>query len=466
MLAWNLLFLVLSVIITASSTKTVRVRDPHNLADSLEEDRLNNECRPDFGKLATFRPEFFDFEERDFCQQLRELAHGVSLPGECTAYDNQGEIIDSYEQLQDNTTISLVPAELPFIWQSDRVGEILFVKGGPTEKLIELETMSIEPRVYKIRNLITDQEIDEFVQFAQTKKMDRSTVGDILKNSTSQNAGSLDSDRTSHNTWDTDSSLALKVQQRVFELLRVPFQEEWAEGFQILHYTPGQFYNSHEDWFDPDVDGTREYEPSLGGANRFATLFLYLSTVELGGETVFPKGLDVEEDMATRARAEALRNELVANGTILEDGLEWHLFDTCRRKLHTKPVKGEVILFYNIDSRGVLDSKAQHGACAPLTGDKWGSNLWIWNGPYHLDEARTADLVNYLDEAVQLYWRSPTGDESLLDTLEVGGSYQSFTFVGHTFVARNTNKMWVFTVEEEPEKQLFAIRNSNSKQEL
>jgi len=133
------------------------------------------------------------------------------------------------------------------------------------------------------------------------------------------------------------------------------YSEEFSDGFQVLHYSPGQFYNSHTDFFDVEADSEQpKHDVSSGGANRVATLFLYLSTVEIGGETVFPDSLlDAEEDMSTRARGEELRRQLVENGTIREGGLEWNMFDTCRRKLNVRPVKGELILFYNIDTRGV-----------------------------------------------------------------------------------------------------------------
>jgi len=189
-------------------------------------------------------------------------------------------------------------------------------------------------------------------------------------------------------------------------------------------------------------------------------MFLYLSTVELGGETVFPDGIDQEEDLSSRPRGEELRRQLVANGTFTEGGLEWHLFDTCRRKLSVKPVKGELILFYNVDSRGVLDHKALHGACPPLSEDKWGANLWIWNGLHHIELARVCDFENKGNLVVELFWRNHRGQEDFLDRLGPGGSYRSFTFADHTFVLRNVadpENAWTYTIESEPEEQKFQI---------
>jgi len=450
------------------SFKSVRVRDPINTMATIDEDRARYRCRPDPGKHALlFAQNFSSSNPEDFCQQLRFAVHGYQEPGKCLVYDDKGKTVAEFGELKNETAISVVPSPLPYLWQADTIGEVIRIEGGPTEKLVEMEALSIEPRVYKIRNLLTDEEIEAFISFAHTQKMDRSTVGEVLKDAVGQNLGLQDADRTSQNTWDTDSDHAVKIQKRVFDLLRVPYNRDWADGFQILHYEPGQFYNSHEDWFgaEDSVKQNRNFDPSSGGANRFATLFLYLSTVELGGETVFPKAADVEEDMSTRPRGEALRAKLVANGTIRQGGLEWTLFDTCRKKLHTKPVKGEVVLFYNLDTRGVLDVKAQHGACAPLTSDKWGANLWIWNGPYYIDQARTADFVNDLTTEVSAFWEG-SEEEVFLDTVAPGTSYQSFTFVGHTFVFRSGTKSWKFTIAEEPEKQAYHMKPNNFHSEL
>lgn len=56
---------------------------------------------------------------------------------------------------------------------------------------------------------------------------------------------------------------------------------EHGEQIQILHYEHGQKYEPHYDYF---VDKVNQ---ELGG-NRVATVLIYLSNIEKGGETVFP----------------------------------------------------------------------------------------------------------------------------------------------------------------------------------
>ena len=57
---------------------------------------------------------------------------------------------------------------------------------------------------------------------------------------------------------------------------------ENGEAMQVLRYNLGQKYEAHYDVFDDD-----KKEEILGG-HRVATVLMYLSHVEHGGETVFP----------------------------------------------------------------------------------------------------------------------------------------------------------------------------------
>jgi hypothetical protein len=56
---------------------------------------------------------------------------------------------------------------------------------------------------------------------------------------------------------------------------------ENGESIQILRYEHGQKYEPHWDYFQDKVNQAR-------GGHRYATVLMYLSTVEKGGETVFP----------------------------------------------------------------------------------------------------------------------------------------------------------------------------------
>lgn len=452
----------------AVEAKTIRIRDPFNHMDTFLEDRTSHHARPDLGKDLTVQAIDISGSNpttpEEFCMALWQLnSPSVSRTKPCLAYDDHGEVIESFEALVNGAAVSIVPEGLPFVWPVRKIGDVISVPGGPNGTQIELETLSIEPRVFRVRNFITNDEVEATIAYALSTAMEASTVGEIIKGKTGQNLGTVAYDRTSTNTWDTESPRARELQERAFKLLRMPYDEDYSDGFQVLRYKPGQFYNSHVDYFNLKEEGSRQtYDVSSGGANRVATLFLYLSTVEIGGETVFPNAvLDSVEDMSTRARGEELRRQLVENGTIKEGSLEWNLFDTCRRKLNVKPVKGELILFYNVDSRGVLDSKSLHGACPPLSGEKWGANLWVWNGRYDSQTSAECNFENHGQLTVDLFWKNHRGEEDFLRRLAPTDTYRSFTFVGHTFVLRDVvnpqERSWTYTIPDEPPKLVYRI---------
>lgn len=56
---------------------------------------------------------------------------------------------------------------------------------------------------------------------------------------------------------------------------------ENGEDIQVLRYEPGQKYDPHYDYFVDKVNAAR-------GGHRVATVLMYLTDVEKGGETVFP----------------------------------------------------------------------------------------------------------------------------------------------------------------------------------
>lgn len=67
----------------------------------------------------------------------------------------------------------------------------------------------------------------------------------------------------------------------LFKLICPNISSENGEPIQILHYKDGQKCEPHFDYFYD------EYNIRIGG-HRMATVLMYLSDVEKGGETVFP----------------------------------------------------------------------------------------------------------------------------------------------------------------------------------
>mmetsp|Transcript_1650 Transcript_1650/g.3936 ORF Transcript_1650/g.3936 Transcript_1650/m.3936 type:complete len:484 (-) Transcript_1650:79-1530(-) len=314
-------------------------------------------------------------------------------------YNDLGQIVQSPSHLVNGTVLYRGPtmAGRHFQWPAVRVGYKRPVPGlvGGTGKPVELETLTepidgAEPRVFYVHNFLSQDEAEAFVEFSTSDdnpyKMARSTGG-THKAWNQGGAGATLKTRTSMNAFDVTTKLSYDVKKRAFRLLRLGgYQENMADGIQILRYELGQAYGDHHDYFPNTQSGDHQWDPSVGGSNRFATVFLYLSDVEFGGQTAFPKSAKLTAEKSeelVRRLGEAPSEERLA--TLVEEaGLDknsWEdkLITKCYNQFAVPPRRGDAILFYSQTPDGHLDPSSLHGACPVLKGTKWGANLWVWN---------------------------------------------------------------------------------------
>ena len=256
---------------------------------------------------------------------------------------------------------------------------------GGDGKQIELETLteptldasSSDPRVFYIHNFLSSAEADEFIRFSTAPenpyKMAPSTGGTHK----AWNQGGADArltTRTSENAFDVTTENSNNVKQRAFRLLRMGgYDESLSDGIQILRYELGQAYVAHHDYFPEFQSDDHQWNPMLGGSNRFATIFLYLSDVEYGGETSFPNSdrLTIEK---SRELVERLgeappleeQKELIKAAGLANGSWEENLSMACSAKFAVPPRRGDAILFYSQRPDGRLDVNSLHGACPVL----------------------------------------------------------------------------------------------------
>ncbi|KAK1273150.1 hypothetical protein QJS04_geneDACA009668 [Acorus gramineus] len=208
------------------------------------------------------------------------------------------------------------------------------------------EVLSWEPRAFIYHNLLSEEECKYLIELAKPH-MEKSTVVD------SKTGQSKDSRVR------TSSGMFLKrgrdkviraIEKRLADFTFIPV--EHGEGLQVLHYEVGQKYEPHFDYF---LD---EYNTKNGG-QRMATVLMYLSDVEEGGETIFP------------------------NANVNSSSLPWYneLSECGKKGLSVKPKMGDALLFWSLRPDATLDPLSLHGGCPVIKGNKWSSTKWM-----HLNE--------------------------------------------------------------------------------
>jgi len=206
------------------------------------------------------------------------------------------------------------------------------------------EILNWAPYVSVFHNVITDQETRLITSLAKQKLYRGHVVG--------QGGHQHANVRTSHLTFleDYEAPVVNWVSGRVGKLVNLDMfvnykKTRWhqssAEPMQVVNYGLGGHYGMH---VDPIVFDTQDTEHVVyGSGDRLATFLLYLSDVDMGGSTIFPK-LD----------------------------------------LAVAPIKNSALFWYSYTTDGKVDDNTVHAACPVLIGEKWVSNKWILNhGNFH-----------------------------------------------------------------------------------
>lgn len=144
---------------------------------------------------------------------------------------------------------------------------------------VDVSMSADEPALRVLDGILSEAECVELIELARPRLKRAMTVDVDGKNQ-------VDQRRTSEGMFFTLNEMPLvgRIEQRLAELLDMPVNH--GEGLQILHYLPGQEYEPHFDWFDPELPS---YAPITAvGGQRIASIVMYLNTPEQGGGTAFP----------------------------------------------------------------------------------------------------------------------------------------------------------------------------------
>mmetsp|Transcript_5523 Transcript_5523/g.16759 ORF Transcript_5523/g.16759 Transcript_5523/m.16759 type:complete len:394 (-) Transcript_5523:127-1308(-) len=218
-----------------------------------------------------------------------------------------------------------------------------------------IEPFSWKPRAFTIHNFLTEEECDHLVSRGEAE-LERSRT-----KSTEDGVSRVDNIRTSYGSWIAryEDEIVGRIEEKVALLTGVPVAN--GESMQILRYELHQRYTKH-----PDTH-PREYLRDTDGRQRIATILLYLSDVDEGGETNFPMGKISRE--YRDEHGEGADQENRECGGALQAAV--------------KPKKGDALLFFGMDGQNTYeDPYSLHEGCPVLAGSKWSATIWMHQGRF------------------------------------------------------------------------------------
>lgn len=221
---------------------------------------------------------------------------------------------------------------------------------GSVEYLTQpVQQLSMYPRLFLWPNFLSLDKVQRIIDLANSRLAPSQLM--LNEDDKEENHANV---RTSEGTFlgRHDDEVLAYVEDKIAALTGIPLDH--GEFFNVLRYKQGQHYDQHYDYFPEDMYGKMD-------GNRMATVLLYLSTVEEGGETIFP--IEGKHGL-----------EMLNNGTVD--------YVRCDIGYKYKPRAGDALLFYSTYPSGELDQHSLHGGCPVVKGEKWVMTKWMWNKEY------------------------------------------------------------------------------------
>ncbi|KAF7802916.1 putative prolyl 4-hydroxylase 7 [Senna tora] len=204
--------------------------------------------------------------------------------------------------------------------------------------------LSWRPRAFLYKGFLSEEECDHLI-FLAGDKLEKSMVAD------NESGKSIESTvRTSSGMFldKAQDEIVTRIEARIAAWTFLPVEN--GEPLQILHYENGQKYEPHFDFF-------RDMINQQQGGHRVATVLMYLSNVEKGGETIFPNSEEKSSQMKDNSWSECAHSGYAV-----------------------KPEKGDALLFFNLHLDATTDVSSLHGSCPVIKGEKWSATKWIHVG--------------------------------------------------------------------------------------
>jgi len=195
-------------------------------------------------------------------------------------------------------------------------------------KPAKVEIIRLNPTIVIFHDIVEPAEVQEIVNMAAWR-LKRATI----QNPTTGNLETADY-RVSKHAWlqPKDGQVVQKLNDRIMDYTGLDTRGLAAEDLQINDYGIGGQYEPHYDHATKYTAG--DFGEERG--NRIATVLIYFSETEQGGNTVF-----------------------------------------LRPKIVSRPRTGSAVFWYNLLPSGESDDSTRHAGCPILIGQKWVANYWI-----------------------------------------------------------------------------------------